>query len=172
MSLIRLLGLTLLLSLSSLALAGVDGDGVPDNIDALLNDPAASVDTDGNGKPDEWNDGKSAAESTSDPALALVEDDDNHVVNDEDDAYSLIMDGLNWFQSDAVISSGNSGGPLIDDLRAVVAISTAGFAPGGGQVCQNFFVRIGEALIVMGQSIKEALKASIFKDFGAGSSKV
>ena len=76
MSLIRLLGLTLLLSLSSLALAGVDGDGVPDNIDALLNDPAASVDTDGNGKPDEWNDGKSAAESTSDPALVLDEDDD------------------------------------------------------------------------------------------------
>ena len=104
MSLIRILGLTLLLSLPSLALAGVDGDVVPDNIDALLNDPAASVDTDGNGKPDEWNDGKSAAESTSDPALALVEDDDNHVVNDEDDAYSLIMDGLNWFQSDAVIS--------------------------------------------------------------------
>ena len=43
MSLIRLLGLTLLLSLSSLALAGVDGDGVPDNIDAFLNDPAAPM---------------------------------------------------------------------------------------------------------------------------------
>ena len=66
----------------------------------------------------------------------------------------------------------HSGGPLIDDLRAVVAISTAGFAPGGGQVCQNFFVPIGEALIVMGQSIKEALKASVFKDFGSGSSKI
>jgi hypothetical protein len=33
MSLIRLLGLTLLLSLSSLALAGTDGDGVPDSAD-------------------------------------------------------------------------------------------------------------------------------------------
>ena len=70
-----------------------DGDGVPDNIDALLNDPAASVDTDGNGKPDEWNDGKSAAESTSDPALVLDDDDDNDGVLDTADAFPLISLG-------------------------------------------------------------------------------
>jgi len=48
MSLIRFLGLTLLLSLSSLALAGADGDGVPDDSD---NCPSAAnadqLDTDG-----------------------------------------------------------------------------------------------------------------------------
>jgi len=65
-----------------------------------------------------------------------------------------MMDGLNWIQSDAAISPGNSGGPLIDDLGAVVGISTAGFAPGGSQVGLNLFVPIREALIVMGQSIK------------------
>jgi len=65
-----------------------------------------------------------------------------------------MMDGLNWIQSDAAISPGNSGGPLINDLGAVVGISTAGFAPGGSQVGLNLFVPIGEALIVMGQSIK------------------
>ena len=93
MSLIRILRLTLLLSLSSLALAGADGDGVPDNIDAFINDPAASVDTDGDGKPDEWNDGKSAADSTSDPALVLDDDDDNDGVLDTADAFPLISLG-------------------------------------------------------------------------------
>ena len=38
-----------------------DDDGVTDDSDAFPNDPAASVDTDGDGKPDDWNDGKSAA---------------------------------------------------------------------------------------------------------------
>ena len=70
-----------------------DGDGVPDNIDAFINDPAASVDTDGDGKPDEWNDGKSAADSTSDPALALDDDDDNDGVLDTADAFPLISLG-------------------------------------------------------------------------------
>ena len=34
-----------------------DGDGVPDDEDAFLSDPAASVDADMDGMPDAWNDG-------------------------------------------------------------------------------------------------------------------
>ena len=53
MSLIRILGLTLLLSLSSLALAGADGDGVPDGTDNCPNVANADqVDSDGDGTGD------------------------------------------------------------------------------------------------------------------------
>ena len=47
MPLIRILGLTLLLSLSSFALAGADGDGVPDNLDNCVSvaKPSESVPT-------------------------------------------------------------------------------------------------------------------------------
>ena len=66
-----------------------DDDGVSDDNDAFPDDPAASVDTDGDGKPDDWNEGKSAADSTSDPALVLDDDDDNDGVLDSNDAYPL-----------------------------------------------------------------------------------
>ncbi|WP_019026095.1 DUF5011 domain-containing protein [Colwellia piezophila] len=51
--------------------ADTDGDGVIDTQDAFINDAAASVDTDGDGYPDDWNEGKSAVDSTSAPVLAL-----------------------------------------------------------------------------------------------------
>ena len=54
------------------------------------NDPAASVDTDGDGKPDDWNEGKSAADSTSDPTLVLDEDDDNDGIKDHLDEFPLV----------------------------------------------------------------------------------
>jgi len=50
MSLIRILGLTLLLSLSSFALAGADGDGVPDDTDNCVSaSNSDQLDTDGGG---------------------------------------------------------------------------------------------------------------------------
>lgn len=64
-----------------------DADGVPDNVDAFINDPAASVDTDGDGLPDDWNPGYTAADSTT--ALTLDDDDDNDGVVDGLDAYPL-----------------------------------------------------------------------------------
>ena len=48
-----------------------DGDGVVDSTDAFPNDPAASVDSDGDGFPNYWNPGKSAADSTSAPPLQI-----------------------------------------------------------------------------------------------------
>ncbi|MDC3327582.1 hypothetical protein OAW16_01775 [Pseudomonadales bacterium] len=67
--------------------ADADNDGISDESDAFPNDPAASVDTDGDGKPDDWNEGKSAADSTSNPALVLDDDDDNDGVKDINDDY-------------------------------------------------------------------------------------
>lgn len=42
-----------------------DGDGVTDNDDAFISDPAASVDSDGEGYPDEWNEGYDEEDSTT-----------------------------------------------------------------------------------------------------------
>ncbi len=57
-----------------------------------------------------------------------------------------IMDGYEWIQSDAAISPGNSGGPLLDSNGSVIGISTAGFHAGGTQVGLNLFIPIGDAL--------------------------
>ena len=66
-----------------------DNDGISDENDAFPGDPAASIDTDGDGKPDDWNEGRSASDSTSDPALVVDADDDGDGVLDVDDAYPL-----------------------------------------------------------------------------------
>ena len=67
-----------------------DEDGIADDSDAFPDDPAASVDTDGDGKPDDWNEGESAADSTSDPTLVLDEDDDNDGIKDHLDEFPLV----------------------------------------------------------------------------------
>ena len=56
------------------------------------------------------------------------------------------MDGFDWIQSDAAVSPGNSGGPLIDGNGSVVGITTAGFQPSGSQVGLNLFIPISDAL--------------------------
>jgi Leucine-rich repeat (LRR) protein len=64
-----------------------DADGVFDSDDDFANDPAASRDTDGDGMPDDWNSGYSAADSTT--GLVLDDDDDNDGLVDALDAYPL-----------------------------------------------------------------------------------
>jgi len=60
-----------------------DRDYYYESEDAFPNDPAASVDTDGDGMPDDWHEGRSESDSTSDPALVLDDDDDNDGIDDE-----------------------------------------------------------------------------------------
>ena len=62
-----------------------DSDGAGDVCDAFPLDPAASVDTDADGMPDDWSEGKTQVDSTSDPVLVLDEDDDNDGVLDISD---------------------------------------------------------------------------------------
>jgi len=66
-----------------------DRDYFYENEDAFPNDPVASVDTDGDGMPDDWNEGKTQADSTSDPILVLDIDDDGDGVADSSDAFPL-----------------------------------------------------------------------------------
>ncbi|MFC1779535.1 thrombospondin type 3 repeat-containing protein [Thermodesulfobacteriota bacterium] len=46
-------------------MSDTDGDGIADNSDTFPTDPAASVDSDGDGYPDAWNEGMSANDSTT-----------------------------------------------------------------------------------------------------------
>jgi hypothetical protein len=69
-----------------------DGDGVSDVDDAFSLDPAASVDTDGDGMPDDWNQNALQAQIDA-SALTLDTDDDNDGIADAQDAYPLISIG-------------------------------------------------------------------------------
>lgn len=60
-----------------------DNDGTGDGADAFPNDPAASVDTDDDGMPDDWNEGYTEEDSTSD--LEVDPDDDNDGIPDTED---------------------------------------------------------------------------------------
>lgn len=56
------------------------------------------------------------------------------------------LDGQAFIQSDVVINSGNSGGPLLDDAGAVVGITVSGYEISGAPVGINLFIPIAEAL--------------------------
>ena len=62
----------------------IDSDGVVDSVDAFLNDPAASNDTDGDGHPDEWNQGKTATDSTTGLTLDAYPEDPAKWKKDDD----------------------------------------------------------------------------------------
>ena len=64
-----------------------DNDGVEDANDAFPLDPAASVDTDADGLPDDWNEGATAADSTTN--LTVDDDDDGDGVADSEDEFPL-----------------------------------------------------------------------------------
>ncbi len=64
-----------------------DGDGVSDLEDAFFNDPAASVDSDGDGYPDRWNDGKDASDSTTGLTLDAFPDDPSEWIDSDGDGY-------------------------------------------------------------------------------------
>lgn len=64
-----------------------DGDGVADDADAFAEDPAASVDSDGDGAPDQWNEGNTAADSTTGLVLDKFPTDAAASVDDDDDGF-------------------------------------------------------------------------------------
>lgn len=65
-----------------------------------------------------------------------------------------VIDGQQWLQSDASISPGNSGGPLLNNRGQVVGISTAAYTAGGSQVGLNLFIPIDEALSYTGLKVQ------------------
>lgn len=64
-----------------------DGDGFADGEDDFPLDPAAAVDTDQDGLPDQWVVGFAETDSTSRPRLTLDQDDDNDGVTDTQDSF-------------------------------------------------------------------------------------
>jgi hypothetical protein len=65
-----------------------DNDGVDDINDAFAYDPAASVDTDGDGMPDDWN--QNATQAQIDASLLTLDtDDDNDGYPDSKDVFPL-----------------------------------------------------------------------------------
>jgi S1-C subfamily serine protease len=59
---------------------------------------------------------------------------------------SRVFDGFSFVQSDVTINSGNSGGPLIDEKGAVLAITVSGYDVGGAPAGINLFIPIDDAL--------------------------
>lgn len=58
------------------------------------------------------------------------------------------LEGESFIQSDAPITHGNSGGPLLDAKGAVVGLSDLGMDPSLGSTI-NFFIPIDDALKVL-----------------------
>ncbi|MCH1554149.1 MAG: hypothetical protein L7S45_06100, partial [Luminiphilus sp.] len=126
------------------AIADGDGDGIADADDAFPSDPAASVDTDGDGSPDDWNDGATAAQIDA-STLTVDEDDDDDLVPDTSDVRPL---DPNYADPTFGIFTGSFGGSVIDGVNFSVPTGAevwAGFAnenldlypfsfPDGGQI--------------------------------------
>ncbi len=68
-----------------------DKDGIPDNKDAFPNDPAASIDSDGDGHPDRWNDGYSESDSTTGLKLDSYPNDPSRWMPATDDVAKLYV---------------------------------------------------------------------------------
>ncbi len=62
-----------------------DDDGILNSADAFAYDRAASVDTDDDGLPDDWNSGYDADDSTSVPPLVADDNDDNDGLTDAEE---------------------------------------------------------------------------------------
>jgi S1-C subfamily serine protease len=58
--------------------------------------------------------------------------------------------GLRFIQSDAAVTHGNSGGPLLDEKGAVVGMTVSGLEPNGAPLSLNFFIPIDDALKSLG----------------------
>jgi S1-C subfamily serine protease len=54
--------------------------------------------------------------------------------------------GLNFIQSDVTVNPGSSGGPLLDDKGAVVAMTESGYRFEGAPAGLNLFTPVGDAL--------------------------
>lgn len=87
-----------------------DGDGFTDSLDAFPYDAAASIDTDGDGMPDDWNEGASE-EDIANSYLTVDEDDDNDGIPDVDDVNPLVPDDVLDFFADF---SGPFNGAVVD----------------------------------------------------------
>ena len=96
-----------------------DNDGVLDTEDDFKDDPAASVDTDGDGQPDSWNEGYTEDDSTT--GLVEDEDDDNDGVSDADEIEAG-TDPLDDTDVPEETGDGDGGGGIGDYMWLIIII--------------------------------------------------
>ena len=107
-----------------------DGDGVINEDDAFPLDPAAAVDSDDDGFPDNWLAGKTSTDSTTMPPLSLDSDDDGDFLDDMSEADAgtdplnpdtdgdTVFDGIDTFPTDIsewVDTDGDGVGDFADE---------------------------------------------------------
>jgi hypothetical protein len=68
-----------------------DGDYIGDNSDKFPEDPSASLDSDDDGHPDEWNDGKTSEDSTSNLKLDHYPEDSEKWKEEKSDSNLLMI---------------------------------------------------------------------------------
>lgn len=104
-----------------------DNDGICNNGDAFPNDPAASLDTDGDGYPDSWNSGQSAADSTTGLLLDLFVHDSSEWADTDGDNTG---DNADKFPTDPAASSDmdNDGYPGSWNIGKNESDSTTGLS--------------------------------------------
>ena len=139
MTLIRFFSLTFLLLLASLAFAGTDGDGVPDEIDAFPNDPSASVDSDNDGYPDAWNPGQSRPDSNSD----LFQD---FYPNDSSRYHASMADALAGLADAGLRGCLETLYPTVEDISGVTSLNCPGEDVYSLSGIENF-VNLQEAIL-------------------------
>jgi len=101
-----------------------DNDGIIDEDDDFPDDPSASIDTDKDGYPDEWNKGMSKSDSTSIPKLSLdaFPNDSNEYVDSDgdgvgDNADSFPFDSTQWSDIDGDKHGDNPNGNEPDEFK-------------------------------------------------------
>ncbi|MFC1780051.1 DUF1566 domain-containing protein, partial [Thermodesulfobacteriota bacterium] len=102
-----------------------DSDGIGDNSDAFPTDPAASVDSDGDGSPDSWNEGKTVDDSTTGLTLDALPSDPTEWDDTDADGVGDYSDA---FPTDiaASIDTDSDGYPNSWNANKTVADSTTG----------------------------------------------
>jgi len=83
-----------------------DGDGVKNGQDAFPDDPAASIDGDGDGYPEQWNPGKNGTDSTTGLKLDEYPADPNEWADSDDDT---VGDNADGFPYDPAASEDSDG---------------------------------------------------------------
>ncbi len=99
-----------------------DKDGVGNTLDKFPNDPAASVDTDRDGYPDSWNDGKSKEDSTTGLSIDHYPNDSVCFLSEHGSAGACAIDAQISIKSVADLAYGNSLVYVLDSGNSSVLI--------------------------------------------------